>query len=351
MRFNNPLEIGWQLHALDAIMILINVVAVLYSIRQYRCGRPTYLVLWLSALFYGIILEFTTGMLISRSYIQGEFTAMLTTGSIPGYKTDMPFYILLLYPAINFLGFKLIESFGIRSILARAMSAGVFAILIDAPYVVNGPLSNVRWWQWLDWTLGGRHMFQYWYGWPMADAMWELTWPPLLMWLVWQWERRRAESTAEIATVKRSPLKTLIGFPLLIGLLVNTGGILLSFPIGIAIGFDLPHYPFVLAVALLLLVVLLYSDKQPVGLDRVGWILLAIHVVGYAIVTVANFAHQPVPAGQIVIVTIALVVTAILASYPGYRWRRQGSIIVGLGSAEMGQTAPKRDPDTARVAS
>ncbi|MGH3678064.1 MAG: hypothetical protein ACRDU5_20475, partial [Mycobacterium sp.] len=245
MRFNNPFDVGWQLHALDAIMVLINVVAVVYAIHQYRRGRPTYLVLWLSALFYGVILEFTTGMLISRSYIQGEFTVMLATGSIPGYKTDMPFYILLLYPTIMFLGFKLVEAFGIRSILARAVSAGVFTVLIDAPYVVNGPLPNVGWWQWLDWTLAGRHMFQYWYGWPMADAMWELTWPPLLMWLVWQWERRRAATDADIAAARGRPWMTLLGVPVLIGLLVNTGGMLLSFPIGIAIGLDLPHYPFV----------------------------------------------------------------------------------------------------------
>ncbi len=315
MRFNNPLDVGWQFHALDAIMLLINIVALTYSIREYRNGRPTCLVLWLSALLYGLILEFTTGMPISRSYVQGEFTAMLATGSIPG-----------LYPAINFLGFKLVEAFGIRSILARAMSAGVFTMLIDAPYVVNGPLPNVRWWEWLDWTLNGRHMFQYWYGWPMADAMWELTWPPLLMWLVWQWERRAAATQSNV-----TPVKTLLAVPLLIGVVVNTGGMVLSFPIGIAIGFDLPHYPFVLAVAILLGAVFLFSDKRPVGLDRVGWTLLGIHVGGYGIVTAANFAYRPVPAGQIVIVTLALAAVVVLSSYAGYmalRRERTGGVRV-----------------------
>lgn len=315
MRFNNPLQVGWPLHLLDAIMILINVVAVAYALREYRTGRPAYLVLWLSALFYGVILEFTTGMLISRSYIQGQFTLMLATGSLPGYKTDMPFYILLLYPTINFLGFKLVESFGIWSVTSRAVAAGAFTVLIDAPYVVNGPLHGVGWWRWLDWTLNGRHIFQYWYGWPMADAFWELTWPPLLMWLVWQWERRRAATAEDVAAAKRQPIATLVGYPLVIGILVNTGGLLLSFPLGIAIGLGLPHYPVILAVALVAFGTLLFSDKCPVGLDRVGWTLLSIHVVGYGLVTLAQLAARPVPAGQIVIVLLALVVITMLAAY------------------------------------
>jgi hypothetical protein len=324
MRFNNPLDIGWQFHLLDAIMVLSALFAVGYSVREYRNGRPTYLVLWLSALSYGLILEFTTGMMISRSYIQGEFTVMLTTGSIPGYRTDMPFYVVLLYPTINFLGFKLIESFGIRSIGARAASAGVLTVLIDAPYVVNGPMSNVRWWQWLDWTMNGRHIFQYWYGWPLADAMWELTWPPLLMWLVWQWERRHTTTQgAQPSRPQRG--RTLFITALVIGLLVNIGGLIASLPFGLAIAFDLPHYPVVLTVLLLECSVFLLSDKTPIGLDRPGKMLLGIHVVGYGIVTAANFFSRPVPAGQIVIVTLALAAVVILSAYPGHRRRNSGA--------------------------
>ncbi|MGH3678689.1 MAG: hypothetical protein ACRDU5_23700, partial [Mycobacterium sp.] len=225
-------------------------------------------------------------------------------------------------PTIMFLGFKLVEAFGIRSILARAVSAGVFTVLVDAPYGLTGPLPGVRWWEWLDWTIGGRHMFRYWYGWPMAEAIWQMTWPPLLMWLVWQWERRRAATPADIAAARRAPWVTLLGVPVLIGLLVNTGGMLLSFPIGIAIGLDLPHYPFVLAVAVLVCVVFLFADKRPVGLDRAGWTLLGIHVVGYGIITAANFAARPVPAGQIVIVTLALTALVVLACYARYAARR-----------------------------
>lgn len=318
MRFNNPLDIGWPLHALDAIMILINVVAVVYAVRKYRQSRPTYLVLWLSALCYGVILEFTTGMLISRSYIQGQFTVMLATSDLPGYKTDMPFYVLLLYPAINFLGFKLIESFGITSITARSVAAGAFTILIDAPYVVNGPLPNVGWWHWLDWTVGGRHIFQYWYGWPMADAVWELTWPPLLMWLVWKWERRRAATADDVTAAKRRPLTTLAGTPLIIGVTVNTAGLLLSLPLAIAMSFNLPHYPIVLAFGLLSFGTLVLGHKRVVGLDSAGWWLLAIHVIGYGIVTLAQLDGRPIPVGPVAISLSALVVITVLAAYPGW---------------------------------
>lgn len=330
-------------------MATINVLAVVYAIRQYRRGHPTYLVLWASSFAYGVILEFTTGMLISRSYIQGEFTVMLMTGSIPGYKTDMPVYILLLYPAINFLGFKLVEAFGIRSILARAMSAGVITVLIDAPYGVTGPLPNVRWWRWLDWTIGGRHMFEYWYGWPITEAVWQMTWPPLLMWLVWQWERRRAATVFGVAAPVRTPLKTVVAVPLLIGLMVNTGGLLLSFPISLAIGFDLPHYPFALAIAALLVVVFLFSDKRPVGMDGMAWVLLGIYVLGYAVLAAASFAAQPVPGGQITLVAVALTTLVLLACYSGHAARRMPP----ESESHAGGSAPSvpASPDTGRAMS
>ena len=67
--------------------------------------------MFLGSIFYGLIMEFTTGMLISRSYIQGEFTVMVEAKELLGYGTDMPLYVALgFYPVIIFLGFKLIES-------------------------------------------------------------------------------------------------------------------------------------------------------------------------------------------------------------------------------------------------
>ena len=200
--------------------------------------------LFLGSIFYGLIMEFTTGMLISRSYIQGEFTVMVETKQLLGYGTDMPLYVVVgFYPVIIFLGFKLIESFGIHSVLARAVSAGIFMLLIDAPYTVNGSMKNVNWWVWLDRQVGGRHIFQYWYTWPMADAMWELTWPSLLMWMVWHWERRRACNPAMIAAAKAAPWKTLLGTPVVLGILMNACGLLLGIPFDIVIGLGLPQYP------------------------------------------------------------------------------------------------------------
>ena len=85
-------------------------------------------------------------------------------------------------------------------------------LLIDTPYTVNGSMKNVNWWVWWTGKWAAAH-FQYWYTWPMADAMWELTWPSLLMWMVWQWERRRASDPAMIAAAKATPWKTLLATP------------------------------------------------------------------------------------------------------------------------------------------
>ena len=327
MRFNNPFELDWHLHALDVIMVASILVILVYAVRQYRSGRPTYLVLFLGSIFYGLIMEFTTGMLISRSYIQGEFTVMVETKQLLGYGTDMPLYVVVgFYPVIIFLAFKLIESFGIHSILARAVSAGIFMLLIDAPYTVNGSMKNINWWVWLDRQVGGRHIFQYWYTWPMADAMWELTWPSLLMWMVWHWERRRACNPAMIAAAKAAPWKTLLGTPVVLGILMNTCGLLLGIPFDIVIGLGLPQYPLIIAVALACATVFLYSAKKPAPLDRVGWILLGIHVIGYGIVTLANFAVRPVPGGPITICLIALAGIVVLGGYPGHVHRRREKV-------------------------
>ncbi|WP_156750238.1 hypothetical protein [Mycobacterium sp. E2479] len=265
------------------------------------------------------MMEFTTGMLISRSYIQGKFAVMIETAHLLGYDTDMPLYVMAgFYPVIIFLGFKLIEAFGIQSILARSVSAGVVMLLIDAPYVVNGPLPQVNWWVWLDWTIGGRHIFQYWYGWPMADAFWELIFPSLMMFMVWQWETRR-DVKADPEAVKSTPWKTLLATPVVLGVLMNTLGPLLSFPMGIFIALNLPHYPLVISIALAWATVMWYSAKTPTGLDRAGWTLLGVHVVGYGAVTLANFTYRPVPSGQITVCLIALTTIVILAAWPGCR--------------------------------
>lgn len=317
---NDISHIAWRLHLLDLIFVFSTIVAVAYSLARYRQGQPKYLVLWLSCVAYGVVLEFTTGMMISRSYIQGDFTFMINTTAI-GFTTDMPLYVLLLYPTIIFLGFVVIESFGIRSITARAVSAGVIMVLIDAPYVVNGPLADVGWWQWLDWRVGDRAIFEYWYGWPMADAYWEMTWPALLMWLVWRWEQRWSKKRSGPHPRPDSRSRMLIGVPLAIGVLVNLGGFVVAAPLSIFIGFGWPHFIIVVITLMIQATVLLFADKSPVGMNRGGVAVLGVHLVGYGIVTVANLWSDPVPAGQITIVTVASTALVVLCVYTSQRAR------------------------------
>ncbi|WP_068270850.1 hypothetical protein [Aldersonia kunmingensis] len=327
---NDITQVGWPLHVLDLVFLLSTITAVVYSVRRYRHGEPRYLVLWLSSLLYGLVLEFTTGMMISRSYIQGDFTFMIHTREV-GFATDMPLYIVLLYPTLIFLGFVVIESFGIRSILARAVSAGLIMVLIDAPYVVNGPLAEVGWWEWLDWRVNGRQIFEYWYGWPMSDAYWEMTWPPLLMWLVWHWDKRRRERDALRATGQHGRLRTLLATPLAIAVLVNLGGFVVSSPLGIFIGFGWPQFIIVAITLVIQATVLLFATKSPTGIDRGGWTLLGIHLTGYGVVTIANFWADPIPAGEITIIAVATAALIVLSAYTTIRAR--------AGSASAGHEA------------
>lgn len=337
VRFNNPLDLAWQIHLLDAIMLASTIFILVYSVRQFRSGRPTYLVLYLSCLAYGLIMELTTGMMISKSYIQGEFTVMVQTKELLGYPTDMPLYVIVgFYPVAIFLGFKLIESFGIRSVLIRAVCAGLIMVLIDAPYEVNGTQPGIEWWQWLDWRIGGRELFEYFYGWPWAEAWWQLTWPPLLMYMLWTWERRRGlrydspgfDNTAALSAVRTARVKTVLVTPLVLGALMNVLGMLLSFPIGISIGFNIPHYVLGNAYIVGVAALLLFSDKDPIGLDRAGWTLLGIHVTGYSVITLSTLSFDPVPGGQITIAAVALSSLVILAAYPGHAARQRDRTVV-----------------------
>ncbi|MGV9669211.1 hypothetical protein ACWDPV_01265 [Gordonia sp. NPDC003504] len=327
--FNDITRVGWRLDALDLIILLSTVAAVTFSVHRARRGEPRYLVLWLSSLFYGLILEFTTGMMISRSYIQGDFTFMIHTRAL-GFATDMPLYIVLLYPTFIFLGFVVVESFGIRSVLARAVSAGVIMVLIDAPYVVNGPLASVGWWQWLDWRIGDRAIFEYWYGWPMPDAYWEMTWPALVMWLVWQWEKRRTARMSQPEAGQQNRWTTFLGVPLGIGVLVNLGGFVVASPLSVFIGLRWPQFIAVAITLAIQAIVLLFCAKTPTGMNRGGWTVLGIHVVGYGIVTVANFWADPVPAGQITIVAVATTILVTLAVYTTVRARDRSPATGGL---------------------
>ena len=83
---------------------------------------------------------------------------------------------------------------------------------------------------------------------------------------------------------------------------------------------------------------LLYSAKDPVGLDRVGWVLVAIQTVGYGIVTLADSAIRPVPTGQMTISFVSFAVLVGLAAYPAHRQRQQSA------------TAPPQN-ETTKVAS
>lgn len=306
--------VPWRLDALDLIFLVSTVYALRYSVREWRTGRKTYLVLWLSAFAYGVLLEFTTGMLISRSYIQGRFVFNLHTSAIPGYKTDMPLYILVLYPTFIFLGFKLVESLGIQRIATRAAAAGVCMVLIDAPYVLYGNLAEVRWWTWLPWRFHGQQMFEYWHGWPLSDAFWEMTWPPLLMWFIWTWERREQGRIA--ANAPSTPLRTLVGVPVATAIGVNLGGFVATIPLSIAMAFGWRHYTVVLPVLVVQAAILLYSTKSLPGMDRAGWTLVGVHVLGYGVVTASLLHHGTTLASPLTLVLLSFAGMLLLAAYP-----------------------------------
>ena len=180
VRVNHFSDVTWYAHLWDVLMLAIFIFAVHYAYHQFKNGNRLYVLLIVTAFFYGFMLE-TSGMLWHSSYTQGEFLVMLHFTQFEAFKhsTDMPFYVLIFYPTLLFLACKFVEPFHIQSDFAKATTLDLFCVLIDVPYILQGGQDHVVWWTWHEWKL-----YQHWLTWPIVDGWWEATWHPLLFWLV-----------------------------------------------------------------------------------------------------------------------------------------------------------------------
>lgn len=333
---NAPGSLPWQTNLLDLLMLVIVISAIAYAVVQFRAGKRIYAVVLLAALIYGQVLELA-GMATLNMYLQGQFVVMLNYPAIPLFAgtTAMPFYVTIFYPVWFFLGFKVIEALGIKKAWQSAVTGGLFAISIDAPYIIEGNLRHIVWWTWDP----NFKMFQYFAGWPLADMCWQAVFGMVFYFLIFHF-RPRIDGSAE---AKWSNAKAFGVFAPLVAPIVIVVGTILLAPLTITTLLGGAQWPVasMLVVAMISVAVVALRSAEP-AFTRIepitAWVV-GIYVVSFAAMIIANVVREGGLTLYIAVQILGLLAALAFVTFPMYAPRRSASAATsgrdhGLAAAE-----------------
>lgn len=310
---NNPADLPWQTNLFDALMFGLFVAAVVNAIVKHRQGMRIYSFVVASGLVYGIILELA-GMATLNMYLQGDFAVMINFPAIPLFAgtTAMPLYVTLFYPVIFTLGYKVVEGIGVTERWRAAASGGLFMIMLDAPYIIEGNLRHIVWWTWDSDFI----MFQYWLGWPLVDMFWQSTWGATFYYLVLTARpyldgRRVPRWSTPRALLARAPLAAVS--VLVIGTVLMLPLIAVTFMTGV-------QWPvLVLLVAALAAITAsgLRGARPPTRrIDRVTLGMATAYVVAFAAMVVGNIVHENGVPFYVVVQALGLIGVVAFVTFP-----------------------------------
>jgi hypothetical protein len=131
-----------------------------HAVGRFRDHDRWPLVQWLTALFYGVIIELVA-FNFWDNYNHGQFTVQL-------YHHKLPLYVTLLYPSFHYTGLKLVESWRL-SRRAEPFLVGLCIMLVDVPFDVAGP--DAGWWSW---STKDPNLAVRWLGVPITSYYWYL---------------------------------------------------------------------------------------------------------------------------------------------------------------------------------
>jgi hypothetical protein len=335
---NNPASLPWQTNLYDLVLLTMFLSAVVYCVVQFRRGRRIYSVVLVAAIIYGLVLELA-GMAALNMYHQGDFAVMMNWPAFPLWQgtTMMPSYVLILYPAFLFTGFKVVEALGIEKPWHAAIVGGVFLIALDAPYMIEGPLRHVQWWTWDP----NFKYFQYFVGWPLLDICWQGTWEALFLYIM-LWALRRIDA-GENGGARWSNAKALGMFPPLAALTVLAIGPFLLMPVTGVTALGGPQWPVVallVAVYTAVAVVALRTARPTGSVEPVTAIIVFVYVASFAAMVIENISYEGWLTGYIVAQIIALIAVGALALFPlnarRHRAQQPDSIVAtGLGVVDV----------------
>jgi hypothetical protein len=333
----NPAELPWQTNLYDLVLLTMFLAELVYCIVQFRRGRRIYSVVLVAAIIYGLVLELA-GMATLNIYHQGDFAVRINWPAFPVWQgtTMMPSYVLILYPAFLFTGFKVVDALGIEKRWQAAIVGGYFLIALDAPYMVEGPLRQVQWWTWdPNFTY-----FQYFVGWPLLDVCWQGTWEALFLYIMLR-ALPRIDSS-ENGKARWSNAKALGAFPPLAALTVLAVGPFLLVPVTGITALGGPQWPVValLIAAYTAVAVVALRTARPTGsVEPITAIIVFVYVASFAAMVLENVLHEGRLTGYIVAQIIALIAVSGLTLFPLTARRRraqQPDSVVATGIGAVG---------------
>ncbi len=160
----DPRSIPADFHGLELVILLGFILTLRHALRERRSGHPSGLLLWLSALFYGVWMELLSYNTIDN-FSHAQFTVMFC-------GKQLPLYVVLLYPTFIYVAVTSARKLKTGA-LATFFTAGLLALMIDVPFDIMGP--DCGWWIWHQGgdDPGGLVAYR-WLGVPVSSYCWHL---------------------------------------------------------------------------------------------------------------------------------------------------------------------------------
>ncbi len=223
----DPSTISANFHSLEVVFLLGFVLTLRHALSEYKCGHLGGLILWLTALMYGVLMEVLSYNTVDN-FTHAQFTVQF-------YHHQLPFYVVLLYPTFIYTAVLAARKLKAGPV-ATFFAAGLLAVLLDVPFDIMGP--DCGWWAW---HTGGEDPWglvaHRWLGVPVSSYCWHLLFTGALASVTAHYEKR---ATATIGRGRWFPMfARALPVTTLLGLLSIVMGILVMMPFHLfrALGF------------------------------------------------------------------------------------------------------------------
>jgi len=261
----DPSSISANFHSLELVVLLGFVLTLRHALRERRIGRPSGLLLWLTALLYGVWMEVLSYNTVDN-FSHAQFTVMF-------YGKLLPLYVILFYPTLIYVTVTAARKLKTGAV-ATFFTAGLLAMMIDVPFDIMGP--DCGWWVWHEGGSDPGNFVAYrWLGVPVSSYCWHVLFDGSNASVT---ERIGARLSARLAGrgLLRS-LATLVPTAAVLGVAALIMGIIVMMPYHLFRGIGLTDGHFTITLLATASLVLLFSrnrgDSGPPIWSLLGWVL------------------------------------------------------------------------------
>ena len=323
VELTSPFDLPWQTDIVGAVILAMFVIAAVYSAIKWRRGRRIYGVLMITAGIYGMMLE-VIGMMILKIYHRGTFQIMLNPAAlplVPDSTPALPLYVVIYYPTMLFVGYKIIEALRVARPLNAAAVGGLAMIALEAPYVIQGHLDHLSWWTYnLDSPL-----VEFVGSWPMIDLCWLATCHAVFFAIIAA-VRPSIDPHTVLGHTRWTNLFAALGFPSMAAVVVLAATSMISSPMSVVTLLGLPQWMIAAVVVTGFAVITVHTLMTAAPADHVEpvtTVLVGLYSATFAIMIVVSTASAQMPIGSTLVQIIGLVVAGFLATYPTLHRRRR----------------------------